>query len=75
MTNGSRSLTAVAWGVALWPSLMFLMMAGRTLQAAEAKVPVTFSGGHETDPQDRGRPVVLVAGALGVKPEVFRKAF
>jgi len=44
-------------------------------QAAETKVPVVFSGGHETDPQDRGRPVVLVAGALGVKPEVFREAF
>jgi len=43
--------------------------------AAEMKVPVTFSGGHETDPRDRGRPVVLVAGALGVKPEVFREAF
>lgn len=44
-------------------------------RAAETKVPVTFSGGHETDPQDKGRPVVLVAGALGVKPEVFRQAF
>jgi len=44
-------------------------------RAAETKVPVNFSGGHETDPQDKGRPVVLVAGALGVKPEVFRKAF
>jgi hypothetical protein len=46
-----------------------------TASAAETKVPVTFSGGHETDPQDKGRPVVLVAGALGVKPEVFRQAF
>lgn len=39
------------------------------------KVPLTFSGGHDTDPRDRGRPVVLVAGALKVTPEVFRKAF
>jgi hypothetical protein len=39
------------------------------------KVPVTFSGGHETDPRDKGRPVVLIAAALGVKPEVFRDAF
>ena len=46
-----------------------------TAGAAETKVPVTISGGHETDPQDKGRPVVLVAGALGVKPEVFREAF
>jgi hypothetical protein len=39
------------------------------------KVPVVFSEGHDTDPVDRGRPVVLVAGALGVAPEVFRDAF
>ncbi len=39
------------------------------------QVPVVISGGHETDPQDRGRPVSLVAGALGVPPEVFREAF
>lgn len=39
------------------------------------RVSVSFSGGHETDPRDKGRPVVLVAGALGVKPEVFRDAF
>jgi hypothetical protein len=39
------------------------------------RVPVVFSGGHETDGRDNGRPVVLVAGALGVTPEVFRDAF
>jgi hypothetical protein len=39
------------------------------------RVPVVFSGGHETEGQDRGRPVVLIAGGLGVKPEVFREAF
>ncbi|RYG45739.1 hypothetical protein EON79_11865 [bacterium] len=39
------------------------------------RVPVNFTGGFETDPQDGGRPVVLVAGALGVKPQVFRDAF
>ena len=41
----------------------------------DAKPAVIFSGGHETDPKDRGRPVVLVAAGLGVKPEVFREAF
>lgn len=39
------------------------------------KVPVVFSGGHDTDPRDHGRPVVLVASALGVTSEVFREAF
>ncbi len=43
--------------------------------AAVTKVPVVFSGGHDTDPRDHGRPVILVAGALGVAPEVFRDAF
>lgn len=38
-------------------------------------VTVTISGGFDTDPQDRGRPVVLVAAALGVPTEVFREAF
>lgn len=36
---------------------------------------VIFTGGYETDPRDHGRPVVLIAAALGVKPEVFRQAF
>jgi hypothetical protein len=43
--------------------------------AGEEKAPLVFTGGHETDPRDRGRPVALVAGALGVPPEVFREAF
>ncbi|MEO6052976.1 MAG: hypothetical protein ABIP97_03095 [Chthoniobacterales bacterium] len=43
--------------------------------SAPTRVPVVFSGGHDTDPQDKGRPVILVASALGVKSEVFREAF
>jgi hypothetical protein len=42
---------------------------------AQTQAPVVFVGGYETDPVDRGRPVVLVAGALGVPPDVFREAF
>ena len=52
-----------------------VMMPATISNAAETKIPVTFSGGHETDLKDHGRPVVLVAAGLGVKPEVFRKAF
>jgi hypothetical protein len=36
---------------------------------------ITFSGGHDTDPRDKGRPAVLIAAALGVEPAVFREAF
>jgi hypothetical protein len=41
----------------------------------ETRVPVTFTGGHDTDPRDHGRPDVLIAAALNVPAEVFRKAF
>jgi hypothetical protein len=69
-----------------WVSPLAVIMAGSlaveltvgcatSVYAEEAKVPLTLSGGHETDSKDHGRPVVLVAGALGVKPEVFREAF
>lgn len=43
--------------------------------AGVTKVPVTFSGGHDTDPRDRGRPVILIGSALGVTAEIFRDAF
>lgn len=42
---------------------------------ADQQVPVVFKGGYQTDPRDHGRPVVLIAAALGVASEVFRKAF
>jgi len=41
----------------------------------DGTVSVTVSEGYETDPQDHGRPVVLIAAALGVPTEVFREAF
>ena len=39
------------------------------------RVAVVFSGGHDTEQVDHGRPVVLIAAALEVKPEAFREAF
>jgi hypothetical protein len=42
---------------------------------AESKIPITFTGGHDTDPRDHGRPVALIAAALGVPDEVFRETF
>lgn len=36
---------------------------------------VVITGGYETDARDQGRPVALIAAALGVKPQVFRDAF
>ena len=54
---------------------IILSLAGAIASCAEKKVAVQFTGGHETDRQDGGRPIVLVAAGLGVKPEVFREAF
>ncbi len=48
---------------------------GEQLLKGQTKVPVTFLGGHEIGKNDYGRPVVLIAAALDVKPEVFREAF
>jgi hypothetical protein len=44
--------------------------------ADDPKYPVTFTGGHDYDKKrDHGRPVVLIAAALEVPPDVFREAF
>lgn len=63
-----------------WVLGLALMTVGGTLAAGfahgrTAGPKVNVLGGYETDPRDRGRPVVLVAGGLGVTPEVFREAF
>ena len=50
-------------------------VSGAQAEPDVARVPVVFTGGHETDPRDRGRPVALVAAALGVPADVFREAF
>jgi hypothetical protein len=45
------------------------------LTLADSAPAVKVSGGHATKPVDNGRPVILVASALGVPEEVFREAF
>jgi len=61
----------------VWLIAAVVVITGSTVvgRAAETRVPVILSGGHDTDQRDNGRPVVLIAAALGVKPEVFRDAF
>lgn len=61
----------LGWRMSPWLAMLVCSLA----QAQETRVPVTFTGGHETDRRDGGRPVALVAGALGVTPEQFREAF
>lgn len=77
-----RNAQRLVLAAALLPVLAASLLAERGASGQEAggaagekRVAVLFTGGYETDPQDRGRPVNLVAGALGVAPEVFRAAF
>jgi len=51
------------------------MTSNPPMQGGAAKVDVVFSGGYDTVGQDRGRPVILIASALNVPPEVFREVF
>jgi hypothetical protein len=46
-----------------------------TSETTQGDYTVRISGGFDTDPQDHGRPDVLIAAALGVPTEVFREAF
>jgi hypothetical protein len=52
-----------------------VVMAVRSSRAADESYPLVFSGGHDIGKEDHGRPCVLIAAALGVKTEDFRKAF
>ena len=68
----ARKLVA---GVAMGMLVLSISALAQADSGSAVSLPVTISGGHETDPIDHGRPVVLVAGGLGVTPEVFREAF
>lgn len=61
--------------VALMGILTMPHLPAKDLLPGVTKIPVVFSGGHDTVGVDRGRPVVLIAAALGVPDEVFREAF
>jgi hypothetical protein len=63
----SATATALA-GIAL-------VVAAQGAPAATRSTAVKITGGHATDARDGGRPVVLIAAALGVPAEVFRTAF
>lgn len=79
-----KSLTL---GIAASAGVATVLMAGAQAPATAATGSVTsaasvavaravkFSAGHVTDRRDGGRPVVLIAAALGVPTQVFRDAF
>ena len=72
--SNSFLLTALTWAAAFngLISPPTVLSAG---DPADVQIPAVITGGHATDLRDHGRPVILVASALGVDPEVFRDAF
>ena len=53
-------------------AILTLAAARTGVTAAEKELPLEFSGGHDIGRNDYGRPVLLIAAALGVKPDEFR---
>jgi phosphatidylethanolamine-binding protein (PEBP) family uncharacterized protein len=69
-----RHRLAIAFILSL-PTLGSAQPSGAAPAPTAVSVAVQLTGGFETDPRDHGRPVVLVAAALGVSSDVFRDAF
>lgn len=61
------------------PLLITFLFYQKAIAQSPALAPeenqVIFSGGYDTLPQDKGRPVILIASALAVTPVIFRNAF
>ena len=67
-----RTLPAAA---AVLTGLALVVAAQGAPAASKRSTTAKITGGHATDPRDGGRPVVLIAAALGVPTAVFREAF
>ena len=59
----------------LLPLLLLAFPFFQTVSGQTQTAEVQFTGGYETNSEDNGRPVILIASALGVPPDVFRDAF
>ena len=55
--------------------MKFLLLFLAITAFGQERLSLTITGGHDLNPRDNGRPVVLIANALAVTPEVFREAF
>lgn len=75
MDKGSIATTRRWMTTALVTTLATLAFFPTLTRADEKQAALTFSGGHAIGKDDFGRPVYLIAAALGVKPEQFREAF
>jgi hypothetical protein len=74
-TTARRTGAALSAAAASIAALTLVLGAQGAPAAATPPTAARITGGHATDPRDGGRPVVLIAAALGVPAEVFREAF
>jgi hypothetical protein len=70
-----KLLSCIAAVGALLAAALVLVVPVGAAPGQTRTVALQISGGHDTDPVDHGRPVVLIAAGLGVPTEVFRSAF
>jgi hypothetical protein len=71
------AVSLMALGTAVWGVQKARAAGPPATRPADAvqRIPLTISGGFDTDPRDHGRPVILIAAALKVPEQVFRNAF
>jgi hypothetical protein len=74
-TVARRSRVALSTAAAALAAVPLVLGAQGAPAAGKRSTAAKITGGHVTDPRDDGRPVVLIAAALGVPTEVFREAF
>ncbi len=76
MKTVTRHARAVAPAATAAVAVLALVLGAQGAPAASKRsTTAKITGGHVTDARDGGRPVVLIAAALGVPAEVFREAF
>jgi hypothetical protein len=68
-------ITTVATAITIFLLGSAALAADGNPDGGTSKVPLSFNGGHDIARHDYGRPCALIAAALGVETEVFRKAF
>jgi hypothetical protein len=74
-TVARHTRVALCAAAATFVALPLVIAAQGAPAASKRSAAARITGGHATDPRDNGRPVVLIAAALGVPAEVFREAF
>ncbi|HUO10507.1 MAG TPA: hypothetical protein VM008_19535 [Phycisphaerae bacterium] len=68
-------ILSICIALCAWADSLPATQPSLTPNPGETEIPVTFLAGHDTNPIDHGRPVILIASALGIPEQTFRDAF